>query len=107
MVIIVQFELEAFLEEFVTERITGDNRGRDTVLAALKMALEPTHEVLNLVSLLDLGEAVQSRVTDYQDWITADPTHLLTRIATAYPAIWQGLCEYEGLRLDGAHVLRW
>jgi phosphohistidine swiveling domain-containing protein len=93
--ILVQFELEAFLEEFVTTRITSDDRRKGEVLAALKIAIEPTQEVLNLVSLLELGEAIQSQVEDYTDWITADPAHLLVRIATEYPAIWEGVRKYE------------
>src|SRR5215471_8852640 len=93
--ILVQFELEAFLEDFVTTRIPSDDRRKAEVLAALKIAIEPTQEVLNLVSLLELGQAVQSQVEDYTDWITADPAHLLVRIATEYPTIWEGVRKYE------------
>lgn len=95
MMILVQFELEAYLEDFVTERTAGDGDGRETVLGALKMATESTPEVLNLVSLLDLGRHVQSRVTSYKDWIAADPANLLARIATQYPDIWERVRDYE------------
>lgn len=93
--ILVQFELEAFLEEFVAARSGGDEHKAADVLAALKMAVEPTHEVLNLVGLLKLGQLVQSQVPDNHEWTTADPAHLLARIATGYPAVWQRVREYE------------
>jgi phosphohistidine swiveling domain-containing protein len=91
--ILVQFELESFLEDFVAARITPDDRRAD-VVAAMKMALEPTHEVDNLVSLLELGQVVQSQVASYRDWIVADPAGLVVRIATEQPAIWDLIQSY-------------
>ncbi len=93
--ILVQFELEAFLEEFVSFRVSSDDRTKSAILTGLKMAVEPTPEVLNLVSLLELGQLVQSQAADYTDWIDADPAHLLVRIATEHPVIWERIRQYE------------
>jgi phosphohistidine swiveling domain-containing protein len=92
--VIVHHELEAFLDRLVTARI-ADDREAAAVSAALKMTVEPTHEVLNLKGILDLGRAVQFQTTDYNDWITEDPVRLLVRIATDYPSIWEGIADYE------------
>jgi phosphohistidine swiveling domain-containing protein len=92
--VIVQRELEAFLDRFVTARITDDHEAA-AMIAALKVTVEPTYEVLNLEGILDLGRAVQSQVIDYNDWVTEDPVRLLVRIATDYPSIWERVANYE------------
>ena len=67
--VIVQRELEAFLDQFVTARIATVDRKRAAVTAALKMTVDPTDEVRNLKGILDLGRVVQSQIIDYNDWI--------------------------------------
>jgi phosphohistidine swiveling domain-containing protein len=93
--VIVQRELEAFLDRFVTVRIAADDRKAAAASAALKMTVEPTYEVLNLKGILDLGRVVQSQIIDYNDWIIEDPVRLLVRIATDYPSIWERVANYE------------
>jgi len=93
--VIVQRELEAFLDRFVTVRITADDRKAAAVSAALKMTVKPTWEVLNLKGILDLGRVVQSQIIDYNDWIIEDPVRLLVRMATDYPSIWERVASYE------------
>jgi pyruvate,water dikinase len=89
----VQFEFESYLEEFVASRISEEDR-RAQVVGALKVALEPTHEVGNLGDLLELGQFVQSQVPTYREWITADTAGLVVRIATEQPAIWDRIHDY-------------
>jgi phosphohistidine swiveling domain-containing protein len=91
---IVQRELEAFLDRFVTVRIT-DDRKAEAVIAALKTTVKSTYEVLNLKGILDVGRVVQSQIIDCNDWITEDPVRLLVRIATDYPSIWARIVNYE------------
>jgi phosphohistidine swiveling domain-containing protein len=93
--VIVQLELEAFLDRFVTVHITADDRKPAAVSAALKMTVEPIYEVLNLKGILDLGRIVQSQIIAYNDWIIEDPVRLLVRIATDYPSIWERVAKYE------------
>jgi phosphohistidine swiveling domain-containing protein len=93
--VIIQRELDAFLDRFVTVRIATDDRKAKAVTAALKMTVEPTYEVLNLKGILDLGRVVQSQIIDYNDWIIEDPVRLVVRIATDYPHIWQRVANYE------------
>jgi hypothetical protein len=93
--VIVQRELEALLDQFVTVRIATDDRKRAAVIAALKITVEPTDEVRNLKAILDLGRVIQSQIVDYNDWIAEDPVRLLVRIATDYPHIWEHVGNYE------------
>jgi phosphohistidine swiveling domain-containing protein len=93
--VIVQRELEAFLDQFVTARITTDDQNRAAVIASLKMTVEPTAEVRNLKGILDLGRVVQSQIIDYNEWIAEDPVRLVVRIATDYPHIWEHVANYE------------
>jgi phosphohistidine swiveling domain-containing protein len=92
--VMVQRELEAFLDRFVATRI-ADDRKAAAVSAALKMTVEPTWEVLNLKGILDLGRVIQSQIVDYGDWIIEDPVRLLVRMATGYPSIWERVATYE------------
>lgn len=92
---IVQLELETFLEGFVTARIFADKRKAAAAAAALKMTVEPTYEVLNLIGILDLGRFIQSQIIDYKDWIIEDPARLLVRIATECSSVWERVTKYE------------
>jgi phosphohistidine swiveling domain-containing protein len=92
--VIVHFELEAFLDRLVSSLI-ADERKAAAVSAALKMTVEPTYEVLNLEGILDLGRIVQSQIIDYSDWMLEDPVRLLIRIATDHPSIWTRVINYE------------
>lgn len=92
--VIVHFELEAFLDRLVSI-VIADDRKAAAVSAALKMTVEPTYEVLNIEGILELGRIVQSQIVDYTDWIVEDPVRLLIRIATDHPSIWARVVNYE------------
>ncbi len=95
VMILVQFELEDFLNAFVGGKIT-DKKHSEKVVAALKMATERTHEVLNARGLLVLGQLVQEAVPDYKKWITTDPDELSFWNANEYAYIWDSIADFTG-----------
>jgi len=94
VLISVQFELEDFLKKFVIERISNAKQA-EQIMNALKIAVEPTQEIANLECLLELGQLVQKKVSDYKEWIIADPEALKVRIAKEFPAVWTSIKHYQ------------
>lgn len=94
-VILVQFELEDYLRQFVERRCqTAQMKDHDLISGQLKIALEPTHEVQNGTQLLELGAFVQSQVANYRAWIDSDPIDLTTQIARQYVELWDRIQSY-------------
>ncbi|HEX7292421.1 MAG TPA: PEP-utilizing enzyme [Conexibacter sp.] len=93
--ILTQFELEDVLHEVVSSRLGGRPADAAAASAALRLALEPTHEVLNLTELLELGAEVQRSVSDWSSWIDGHPADLIVRIAGGHAAIWDRVLAYE------------
>ncbi len=94
VMITVQFELEDFLNAFVSERL-NDAQKAEAVVAALKFATQPTHEVHNLLRLLELGAEVQASVPDYEEWIRLDADSLTGRIAGQFGKIQELIDAYR------------
>jgi phosphohistidine swiveling domain-containing protein len=92
--LLVQFELEAKLNQFVSDRLPDEPDRAASLAAALKIASQPTHEVLNIRGLLGIGEYVQATVPDWQSWPETDAASLVVRVADAHPEVWRHLVAY-------------
>jgi phosphohistidine swiveling domain-containing protein len=93
--ILMQFELETFLDEFVADHTAGESEGeRRRIADALKLALEPNHEIVNVTELLELGRFVQETVPGHAEWVTVDPADLIVRIASEFPELWERIRSY-------------
>jgi phosphohistidine swiveling domain-containing protein len=91
--IVTQFELEDALGATVAERIDAHEE-RERIADALKFALKPTHEMLNLTGMLELGQSVQASVENWRGWLTAHPADLIIRVAERHPDIWAQVETY-------------
>lgn len=92
-VILVQFELEAFLEETVA-RAAPDAEKRNDVIDALKVPLTPTNEVQSFAALLALAAKVQSIIPQSAAWPSADTAELTVRIAQDHADVWNDIEDY-------------
>jgi phosphoenolpyruvate synthase/pyruvate phosphate dikinase len=93
-IISIQFELEDYLNRYVTERIP-DAKQAERILASLKITVEPTDEIANLERLLELGKLVQKTAPTYNDWLGTDTQILKERIEKDFPEIWEIIKCYQ------------
>lgn len=93
--LLMQFELEDRLAEFITERRPSScDRDADWLAASLKMALDPTYEIQNIRGLLEIGVQVQASVADWVRWPSMNPADLIPRIASSHSDVWSALEKY-------------
>jgi phosphohistidine swiveling domain-containing protein len=93
--IVVQFELEDVLREFVTDRLgTPPGEEARAVMRALQVSLEPTDELCNLAEMLKLAILAQASV-DHREWRGADPIAAVACLAYRHDAVWAGLESYR------------